>query len=134
MITYFEYYPHYMGTMTATVQFTEKQFDKMLELAKGAIKEHKDGDGDDRPAYQKLDDFVTAIEKDKKVTVYALTEALLNYFGSPRRPSSIKAAIKKKGVWAGEWEEGSHAFATTKKKAQDAVKAIEIKHCMMDDF
>lgn len=128
-ITYYEYYPHYMGTTTATVSFTRNQFDELLDLAKVIIKNHKDGndEGEDEAQY-KLDQIIDEIEKKQGVEIFALGEALLNYFDSPRRPSTIASAIKKKGVWVGEWEEGSFAFATTKKKAVDAVRQIEAKH------
>ena len=128
-ITYYEYYPHYMGTMSATIKFTEAQFKKMIKLAKEAIKADKDGEDDTK--YEELDDFIEKIAGKQKEKQFALITALTNYFDSPRRPSSITNALKKKGVWSDEWEEGSHAFSTKGKKvAKEAVRKIEAEHCL----
>ena len=127
-ITYFEHYPHYMGTMNATIKFTDKQFSKVIELAKAAIKESKvvpDGESDAAIA---LEEFTNAIAEKQGMQIYALEEALVDYFDSPRRPASITNALKKKGVWSGEWEEGSFAFSNKGvRAAKKAVAKIEAK-------
>jgi len=123
-----------MGTTNATIKFTDAQFEEMIGLAKAAIKEHKQLDGEEGSAIEALEKFADDIEKAQNQNQYALVNALINYFDSPRRPSTIANALKKKGVWSGEWEEGSHAFAITKKKAVDAVKAIELKHYSDEEF
>ncbi len=131
-VTYFEHYPHYMGTKNATLTFTQKQFDNMLVLAKAAIKEDKNSDTDD--AYIALEDYIKPFEEKAGDTAYALTDALLNYFNSPRRPAAINTALNKKGVWSGEWEEGSHAFSNKgAKTARAAVAKIEAQ-MVEDDF
>ena len=128
-ITYYEYYPHYMGTKSAVLKFTEAQFDKIVKLAKATIKENKNGDADD--SYEELENFVEGIAKKQKETVYAFMEAVLNYFDSPRRPSTIANALKKKGVWSDQWEEGSFAFSNKGAKvAKEAVRKIEAEHCL----
>ena len=128
-ITYYEYYPHYMGTTSATIEFTKAQFDKIVSLAKAAIKEDKNGDADDN--YEELEEFVETIAKKQKEKTFAFMEALLNCFDSPRRPSTIVNALKKKGVWADQWEEGSFAFSNKgKKAAKEAVRKIEAEHCL----
>ena len=132
-VTYFEHYPHYMGTKNATVKFTQKQFDELIALAKVAIKANKaDADFDIEDA--EIFNVIEAIEKKEKVTLYALADALVNFFDSPRRPSTITTALKKKGVWSGEWEEGSFAFSNKgAAAAKKAVAKIEAKHTM-DEF
>ena len=128
-ITYYEYYPHYMGTMSATIKFTEAQFNEMINLAKNAIKANK-ADEDDTE-YERLDNFIETIAKKQKEKVFAMTDALLNYFDSPRRPSAIVNALKKKGVWSDQWEEGSFAFSNKGVNvAREAVRAIEAEHCL----
>lgn len=117
--------------MSATIKFTEAQFKKMIKLAKAAIKENK-ADKDAYIEYEALEEFVDGIAGKQKEKQFALITALTNYFDSPRRPSAIANKLKKKGVWSDQWEEGSHAFATTEKKAVKAVKAIEAEHCMDD--
>ena len=125
-ITYYEYYPHYMGTMSATIKFTEAQFNKIVKLAKAAIKEDKNGDADD--SREELEDFVEGIAKKQKQTTYAFMEAVID---SPRRPSTIATTLKKKGVWSDQWEEGSHAFSNKGAKvAKEAVRKIEAEHCL----
>ena len=119
-----------MGTTSATIKFTKGQFDKIVVLAKTAIKANKNGDADD--AYEELEEFVETIAKKQKEKTFAIMEALLNFFDNPRRPSTIANALKKKGVWSGEWEEGSFAFGTTQNKAREAVRKIEAEHCMDD--
>lgn len=131
-IVYYEHYPHYMGTKTAEVKFTNKEWEKLLTLSKAAIKEDNDLDGAPGDAYDAFEDFKEKLEKKSGDTMYALDFAMLDYFDSSRRPSTIANAIKKKGVWSDKWEEGSHAFATTAKKARKAVGKIEAK--MAEEF
>ena len=132
-VTYFEHYPHYMGTLNAEIKFTNKEWEKLITLSKAAIKEDKDLKGGEGEAYEAFDTFKDEMEKKSGDTVYALDVALLDYYNSPRRPSTIANAINKKGVWSSMWEEGSHAFGTTAKKAHKAVGEIEAK-VAMDDF
>jgi len=132
-VYYYEYYPHYMGTRTASIRFTPKQFDTLIDLAKAAIKENKSLDGAEGDADEVLRDHIEAIEKSSGEKVYALDDALLNFYDTPRRPSNITSALKRKSVWSGEWEEGSFAFASTKRKAVKAVVAIEAEHAE-DEF
>lgn len=124
-VIYFEHYPHYLGTMNATVRFTPKQFEDLIDLAKKALK----GDDD---AEELLEDRIDEIQSEQGATLYALSVALTNYGDSPRRPSTIMSALKKKGEWADDWEEGSHAFATTIRKARAAVAKVEAKHQDLD--
>jgi hypothetical protein len=124
-VYYFEHYPHYLGTMNATVRLTPKQFEELVGLAKKSLK----GDED---AEELLTERVDEIADEQNVTVYALVQALTDYGDSPRRPSTVMSALKKKGVWADLWEEGSHAFATTERRAKEAVGKVEAKNLEID--
>ena len=126
-VTYYEHYPHYMGTLNAEVTFTNKEWKKLITLSKAAIKEDKALGGGSGDAADAFEDFKDEMEKKCGSTLYALDNAILNCYDSPRRPSTVANAIKKKGVWSAQWEEGSHAFATTAKKARKAVGKIEAK-------
>lgn len=124
-VIYFEYYPHYMGTLEATVRFTPKQFEELIGLAKAAVKEAED----DGPADVALEEYIDEIEEAAGVTLYSIRDAVTGAWDeAKRRPTTITTAMKKKGLWSGEWEEGSHAFATTERKARKAVAKIEAKH------
>ena len=129
-VTYFEHYPHYMGTMNVTIKFTNKQFNKVIELAKTVIKARNKPLGADDVAYDALSAYLGKICKEQDVEEYALIESLIDSTEhSPRRPSSIVNKLKKKGVWSGEWEEGSYAFSNKgAKAARKAVGKIEAKH------
>ena len=117
-VTYFEHYPHYTGTMNVTIKFTDKEFDNLVDVAKQSIK------SDSEAIY----DLVEKIEKENGVSIYALVSAFTD---KAKRPKTITKALKKKGVWADEWEEGSHAFSTKgSKSARKAVGKIEAKHVM----
>ena len=131
-IYYYEYYPHYMGEMSASVRFTPKQFDTLISLAKAAIKENESLDGAEGDADEELREYIQEIEDTSGEKVYALDDALLNYYDSPRRPGAITSALKRKSVWSGQWEEGSFAFASTIKKARKAVAVIEAKVAEME--
>lgn len=132
-VFYYEYYPHYMGTMDVTLKFTNKEFEELISKVKAMIKLHKT---DSEAAYDMMDEIMDYAESKRttKDTVFALMDALVDHFEKPRRPSTVANAIKKKGVWSGEWEEGSFAFATTERKARKAVAKIEAKHVENDMF
>ena len=127
-VIYVEHLSHYMGDQNNMITFTDKEFNELIEKAKECIKSKKNGNDN---ADDDFDDYLEEVEE-KKGRQFALGTALLNFFESPRRPSTISTALKKKGVWSGEWEEGSYAFGKTKKKAQNAVIEIETKYLGMD--
>lgn len=116
-VYYYEYYPHFMGTMIATVKMTEAEFEKMCVIGKELAKHNDD-------AYDEYYDFVEVLEKRNKTRIFAMCEA----FDARGRSARISKKIGAGEVWSGEWEEGSFAFAPTLKAAKEAVKKIELKH------
>lgn len=125
-ITYFEYYPHYMGTMSSTIELDEDQMESLLVLATDLS---VNPDSDD--AYEKIDEAVDAIADENGCTLYALVDALTgNWENAKDRPAKIVKKLEgKKGVFAGDWEEGSFAFSVKgEKAAKKAVAKIEAKH------
>lgn len=115
-IYYFEYYPHFLGTLVNTVKMTPTEFALLCETAKVDI------DSDE------FEELRVKLEKRNNATMYAINEV----FYGKGKAMRIRNKVLKDGVYKGEWEEGSYAFATTLKAAKDAVRKIEAKHCNLN--
>lgn len=116
-----EFSTHYMmGDSIATIRFTPKQFEQMLELKKLAET--------DDDAFDEMDAQVGALEKATKETLYALSCVPYSEMFGKKSPKQVISILKRGKTVSDEWEEGSFAFATTKPKAQDAIRKIEAKH------
>lgn len=117
-VYYYEYYPHFMGTRTAVVKMTAKEFEQLCAIGRKLV-----GFNDDA-AYDEYHVFVDALEKKTKTRIFAMQEA----FYKRGRVARIISKLNKGEAWSGEWEEGSFAFATKIKDAKEAVRKIELKH------
>jgi len=126
-ITYYEYYPHYMGTMDAIVEMTESEFDNLIALAENVdATDHNDDD-----ALEALEEACETAADKADVKCYAFIDAFTGYWNDERGvPAAIvKKLAKKKGTWSGEWEEGSFAFSVKgAEAARKAVAKIEAGH------
>ena len=111
-IYFFEYYPHYMGTLTAEVIFTFAQLQSLHAIA-------IDPDREDE-----LDDALAAITP---VTIYAFRDAIAG--DNPEVKDQFAKMLNKfeKGKpFGGMWEEGSYAFsAISMVKAKKKIKKLE---------
>lgn len=144
-IMYYEYYPHYRGTLKASIKIDEMMFAMMQTL----IADVRDPNLDDDAAEEPFDELLDALETaHPNTTIFALSDALVNgeWFGmkgsnqptnEPPARQRIDKVIKKinralatKGFFAGEWEEGSFYFCVKgkEKAARSALLAIEHKH------
>lgn len=118
MIVYFEHYPHYAaGTIDTKVEITDENFALLLALVESDSEEGQDlveseGNGTE-------DFFVTKPKRGP----YAFEAAVFDYGDGPQRVKEILRAFKSKGYWAGEWEEGSFAFALEGFE-EDAINAL----------
>ena len=112
---------HYvMGDSAATVRFTPKQFEEMLELKKLAET--------DDDAYDKMEELIESIEEAQDAKLYGLSYTPYSEMFGKKSPKRVISLLKQGKNVSNEWEEGSFAFATTSKKAQDAVRKIETKY------
>lgn len=117
---------HYsLGDSYAMVRFTPKQFEELLKLKKEA-----DTDDD---KYEDLSEKIALIEKEQNVQMFGLENVPYREMFGKKSPKAVISILKQSKTVSGEWEEGSFAFATTHKKAQDAVRKIEAKH-VSDDW
>jgi hypothetical protein len=114
-VYYYEYYPHYVGTRIATIKMSVKAFEELCAAGKDIETEE-------------FWNLVDTLDEQNKTTSYAMSEA----FMGRGRATRILNKVKKEGLWSGEWEEGSFAFATSLKEAKRAVKARELKHIGFD--
>lgn len=112
---------HYsLGDSYAMVRFTPKQFEELLKMKKEA-----DTDGE---VYEDMSVKIAAIEKEHNVQLFGLENVPYREMFGKSTPNRVISMLKQGKTVSGEWEEGSFAFATTEKKARDAVVAIEAKH------
>lgn len=121
-VYYYEYYPHYMGTMIATVKMTMKEFEQLCALGKKIVGLNED------EAYDEYLEFMNALEAKNNAEIYAMDEV----FAVRGRSTRILNKVQKGEVWSGEWEEGSFAFASKLRDAKDAIRKIEGKHINLD--
>ena len=121
-VTYLEYYPHYLGTITREVEFDVMD---LLSALKAATYEDEEA-GDIADA---LEESVSDQLNNGKRFLYALGSVLVDY-NNGANYKKIVNALQKNGVWVGEWEEGTHALALEGKRSQafQALAAIEAKY------
>lgn len=110
-IYYYEYYPHYSGTIKVASVMT-------LGELQALIKAGKEGNDEE---YKKIK---SVLEKRAKGTIYFLADI-----------EEIKVnQILSKGTWGRMTDEGSHAFSTVSlKAAQQKVKEIEAKNMDLEE-
>lgn len=109
---YYEYYPHYMGTLTTNFKVNIELMDELYDAYK------KDTDDDNDVVYDKLKSLGNH---------YAFMDVL-------RVWPKIRKKLETKGEWADLWEEGSHGISMTNMKdAKHAVALVEAQ-MTMDEF
>lgn len=142
-VTYFEYYPHYMGTTTAKVQMDVMTFlfaqhaavDSMraAETWREDVKNKKAAEFDFDVLLENIEDNVS------KKTLYAFSNLLTNDAYVPNKVQAganrVLADLVAKGFFVGQWEEGSYYVAIEgfEKKAATALAMLEAQH-LADGF
>lgn len=112
---------HYMmGDSCAVVRFTPKEFENFLTAMKASE--------NDDDAFDKFEELIDNIEKKNKVSLYGVAQTPYGELIGKMSPKRVISVLKQGKNVSGEWEEGSFAFATTEKKAREAVMKIEAKH------
>lgn len=100
---YYEYYDHYLGSMRREVEIDISELDELADKI----------EANDDDAYDLMDDLNT----------YAIGEVLRNW-------KEVRRKLETKGIWGGEWEEGSHAVSMESlEDARSTVGQIEIGVC-----
>ena len=103
---YFEHYPHYMGTKNSKFATNINSIDEIHDL----YLTEKDLGYQDKTWYDLLDGLGHS---------YAFADII-------REWPVIRKALETKGVWAGQWEEGSHAISMeSMNDAGEEVRKIE---------
>ena len=114
---------HYMmGDSCAVVRFTPKEFENFLTMMKASEDDTNGADSD------KFDSLIDSIEKKNKVSLYGVAQTPYSELIGKMSTKRVISILKQGKNVSGEWEEGSFAFATTEKKAREAVMKIEAKH------
>lgn len=122
-VFYFEHYPHYMGTMNSQAKIEIADLDELSDLYIAA-KDRKNVEAQN--AYDELYE-----ERLLSENGYAWYEIIENW-------PALRRALETKGVYADEWEEGSHGLSMT--SAKDAAKVcLEVEkevqlRCMEQDW
>jgi len=115
---YFEHYPHYMGTKNSKFATDINTIDEMHDLY---LDQKKRQLGDDEESwYGRLEEIGDS---------YAFGEVIQNW-------PQIRKQLETKGIWADQWEEGSHGISMDgMKDAAQQVAQIEaqIKADEFDD-
>jgi hypothetical protein len=129
MITYFEHYPHYMGTINSTAKITDENFALLLTLVADEGEEARD-----LIENEFEENYLEFLLSRPQRGVYALAAALEDHDTSAsgsctKRVKQILRAFATKGYWVGYWEEGTHAFALPgyEKEAINAIAKLEAK-------
>jgi hypothetical protein len=128
-VTYFEYYPHYLGTMSSRVT--------MSDIALGALFLVQQEQADDM-----FNSICEELEKECSCTLYFLSSAITNDGMSDRKKDNARFAkrvyqsLTDKGFFVGEVEEGSYYFALagSETKARAALFNIEAGHLADEEF
>lgn len=117
-IVYYEYYPHYQGTMTAKVVLDDTTFALLLTLMK------------DANADEALDELVEEITDNSKEALYGLGSVTCEEWITARK---ILNGINKNGYFVSQWEEGSFYFAE-KDKTKEAKAALVLLESKIIDY
>jgi len=105
---YFEHYPHYMGTKNSKFATDINSIDEIHDLYLAQKKIGFEDDG----WYDKVQDIGDN---------YAFGDVIQNW-------PSIRRQLETKGVWADQWEEGSHGISMdSMRDAAQEVAQIEAK-------
>jgi hypothetical protein len=103
---YFEHYPHYMGTKNSKFATKINTIDEIHDV----YLSEKDLGYSDKTWYESLDALGHS---------YAFADII-------REWPAIRKELETKGVWAGQWEEGSHAISMeSMNDAGEEVRKIE---------
>lgn len=106
IVTYYEYYPHYMGTLSCDTTMTMAEFEQFIGFA-------------EKECDDEIDQIQQCLEARAGKPIYAMGSLFDSM--SPRK---LLKTLKKKGVVGSLWEEGSFAFSIKGLKAakQEVVK------------
>jgi hypothetical protein len=133
LLTYIEYYPHYMGTLRTTAQIALEDFILLTEIEAA-------NEGDDEPLDFYSDEALKNIKRNNKLGPYAFDSFISNDCEATGDPVKMRAHVRKilkhlstKGYWAGQWEEGSFAIALPNKTKEAAAAIARIEAQIEED-
>ena len=128
-LTYFEHYPHYMGTMD-----TKMSIDLDSMILASVVLGTKDED-DHENIYEDISDGHNGLGDG---SAYALATAIrgdnwpITAAGQKKHLDRVLKALATKGYWADMWEEGSHALAMPGKEKQ-AIHALALIEAQIEE-
>lgn len=126
-VVYYEYYPHYMGTLTRR---REMPASDLINIASYVLSGADDED-EMFDTIEEFDDYVAELNGKEKGT-FAFSNALIDQYANEgvKQAKAMMTALKTKGFWVGEWEEGTHYIALKEQEtaAEAALRKIECEH------
>lgn len=119
-LTYLEYYPHYLGTITREIEIPAEW---VIDLFEGLKANNRDPD--EELTGEMIEDVQDALEEKLGDPLYAFGNIFYRdtYPNPTFNYKKVMGELNEKGYWAGEWEEGSHALALPGKR-KDALNAL----------
>lgn len=129
LITYLEHYPHYMGTMNSTATIAEEDLVLLATLVADDSEEAKEVLHEMNGEFDADGEGILNVKQGNPCAFEILLKG--DYGQTPQRAANhwkqVWKALRTKGYWVGQWEEGSYGLAAPgyERKAIAAIAHLE---------